>query len=224
MTSMSKSPESKKAVDKYITAETEAAQAQAEEEISRARKQAAQNGIGLHVNGNIVNCDYILSPAISINGDVVAGSTTPTDRENWTNRNRFVATGGNIHIDGNVQGQKSTQDMVKTRKFWHAERGDEAAFKLEKGETVEGKMQEELDDLCAVGNVRISGAVHGFSLSSQEGSITVGGKKSGFVITKKGGKPAEIESQPEEKQQQAPRRSVLGRVFEGLGGGGRRRD
>jgi hypothetical protein len=200
---------SKKAVEEWLESAAKDVDPQkVEEKIQQTRREAAEAGIGLHIKGDVKKCDEVMAPNISIIGDVVAGSNQPTDRENWTNRNRFIAA-GNIHIDGNIKGQKETQAMCPTVEYWHTERADD--FPLKAGETIAGKMLEQLDQLSAIGNIRISGNAEGFGLASEGGSITIGGKKSGFVITKTKGQ-ATIENQPENAAQPA-QKGRIGKLF-----------
>lgn len=164
-----------------------------ERQIPHAWKQAADAGIGLHINGWVDKCNHIIAPNISIGGNIVAGSNQLTDRENWNWPNRIMALGGWLHVGGTLVGTEESRSLCKTRKYWHTKRVHD--FPLREGETVEGKMLEELDLVRATGNVRVARNVNDFGLVSTEGTITVGGKKSGFIITHQEGKTT-IEREP----------------------------
>jgi hypothetical protein len=201
----------KQATEQWIKSRSKSDRDQADALIVKTRQEAAAAGIGLHIKGDVKKCDEIMVPNISITGNVIAGSNRPTDRENWTNRTHIVSF-GNLQVDGNIKGQKETQDMCPTVEFWYTKRADEPQFQLKPGETIADKMLHEMDTLRAEGNIIVQGDVEGYGLISASGGIHMGGKKTGFVITHKND-TTYLENRPTAEEKAPPRRGIVSRTL-----------
>lgn len=160
--------------------------------LDRLWKEAAQAGTGLHIKGNVTGCDDITAPNISITGNVVMESHDFD--QGYNSPNRFVAPGGYVHIDGDVTGEEKNRRQCSATRRCYTQRTD-GVYTLNPGETVESRMYLDLDRIEARCNVRISGNVSDCAIGTEEGDITIGGQKSGFVITGKQDTFA-IESEP----------------------------
>jgi hypothetical protein len=155
-----------------------------EVEYESALQKAAEEGLGLHIRGN-VEVRQIAAPNITVEGNVSFSDVLDKDNliEGWfTDGTTSVAiprcmqaAGGYLHIDGNVTGRQSLQKTCASIEQRSNNQPDHIL-----------KMGRALDRIHATGPIRISGKLSDCCISGNRGSIITKKAISGYVIVLQG--------------------------------------